>query len=187
MRFTLARKLTLAFVALVLLNVAIATIINGSVASVNTEQAAKLSDLLAITAVRESSLTGAELWSYIKYLQSNGLESDRYEIAFWNRIATVAGIAVMCMLALPFVLGPLRSTGAGARMLIGTFIGIGYFLLSLIFFVSLDTVAKHLSQIYPPIEVAWGRYIFALAILPLILGISMWTELSTISETSRPR
>ncbi len=47
--------------------------------------------------------------------------------------------------------------------------GIGYFLLSLIFFVSLDTVAKHLSQIYSPIEVAWGRYIFALAILPLIL------------------
>jgi len=92
------------------------------------EQVRKLSDLLAITAVRESSLTGTELWAYVQYLKSNGLESTRYEIAFWSRIATTAGIAVMCMLALPFVFGSLRSTGAGARMLIGALIGIGYFL-----------------------------------------------------------
>ena len=96
---------------------------------VNEEQVRKLSDLLAITAVRESSLTGTELWAYVQYLKSNGLDADRYEIAFWGRIATIAGIAVMCMLALPFVFGSLRSTGAGARMLIGVLIGVGYFLL----------------------------------------------------------
>ncbi len=61
--------------------------------------------------------------------------------------------------------------------------GIGYFLLSLIFFVSLDTVAKHLSQIYPPIEVAWGRYIFALAILPLILTPRRMVQ---AARTTRP-
>jgi lipopolysaccharide export system permease protein len=96
---------------------------------VDQEQVRKLSDLLAITAVRESSLTGTELWTYVQYLKSNGLESDRYEIAFWGRIAKIAGIAVMCMLALPFVFGSLRSTGAGSRMLIGALIGVGYFLL----------------------------------------------------------
>jgi len=90
----------------------------------------KLRDLLAITEVKESSLTGQELRSYIDYLESNGLDADRYVIAFWNRISSMAGIIVMCVLALPFVTGSLRSAGAGARIVIGALIGVGYFLLS---------------------------------------------------------
>jgi lipopolysaccharide export system permease protein len=90
----------------------------------------KLTDLLAITTVRESSLTGQELWAYVQHLKSNGLDADTYEIAFWSRVATVVGIAIMCILALPFVFGSLRTTGAGARMIFGVLIGLGYFLLS---------------------------------------------------------
>lgn len=97
---------------------------------IEQERVGKLTDLLAITAVKESSLTGHELWAYVQYLKANGLDADRYEIAFWGRVATVAGIAVMCVLALPFVFGSLRSTGAGARMIIGVLIGVGYFLLN---------------------------------------------------------
>jgi lipopolysaccharide export system permease protein len=96
----------------------------------DVEEIVELSDLLTITAVRESSLTGTELWAYVQHLKSNGLDAERYEIAFWSRVATLAGIAVMCMLALPFVFGSLRTTGSGARMLIGVLIGVGYFLLS---------------------------------------------------------
>lgn len=91
---------------------------------------AKLGDLLAITAVKESSLTATELYSYVRYLRRNGLDASRYEIAFWGRIARAAGVAVMCVLALPFVFGSLRSTGAGARMIIGVLIGVVYFLFS---------------------------------------------------------
>jgi lipopolysaccharide export system permease protein len=90
----------------------------------------KLTDLLAISAVKEGSLTGKELWAYVQHLKSNGLDADRYEIAFWSRVATVIGIAVMCVLALPFVFGSLRTTGAGARMIIGVMIGVGYFLMN---------------------------------------------------------
>jgi lipopolysaccharide export system permease protein len=97
---------------------------------IDQEQVAKLGDLLALTAVRESSLTAFELYKYVQYLQTNGLDADRYEIAFWGRVATVVGIAVMCVLAVPFVFGSLRTTGAGARMIVGVLIGVGYFLLS---------------------------------------------------------
>jgi lipopolysaccharide export system permease protein len=90
----------------------------------------KLGDLLSISVVRETSLTAIELFRYIRYLQANGLNADTYAVAFWSRIATVAGIAVMCVLALPFVFGSLRTTGAGSRMLIGVLIGLGYFLLN---------------------------------------------------------
>ena len=94
------------------------------------ERVSKLTDLLAITAVRESSLTAQELRAYVAYLKANGLDADRYEIAFWGRIATIVGVAVMAMLALPFVFGSLRATGAGARMIVGVLIGVGYFLLN---------------------------------------------------------
>jgi lipopolysaccharide export system permease protein len=108
-------------------------LVNGNVnisTSFDVDQIVALSDLLAITKVRESSLTGAELWTYVQHLKRNGLESDLYEIAFWSRVATLVSIGVMCMLALPFVFGSLRTTGAGARMVIGVLIGVGYFLLS---------------------------------------------------------
>lgn len=97
---------------------------------IEREKISQLSDLLALTAVRDSSLAGRELWAYINYLQANGLDSARYEIVFWSRIAAVVGVAVMCVLALPFVSGSLRSSGAGARMVIGVLIGLGYFLLN---------------------------------------------------------
>ncbi|NND54093.1 MAG: LPS export ABC transporter permease LptG [Gammaproteobacteria bacterium] len=110
------------------------SVLESSGVSIGTEidaaQVNKLNDLLSITAVNDSSLTAPELYDYIGYLKSNGLDSERYEIVFWSRVATVAGIAVMCVLAVPFVFGSLRDTGAGARMIVGVLIGVGYFLLS---------------------------------------------------------
>jgi lipopolysaccharide export system permease protein len=96
---------------------------------IDGEQVNKLNDLLSITAIRESSLTITELYDYLQYLKSNGLDAERYEIAFWGRVATATGVAVMCVLAIPFVFGSLRDTGAGGRMIVGVLIGVGYFLL----------------------------------------------------------
>jgi len=87
-------------------------------------------DVLDLTEVRTSSLGAAELWRYIQYLKNNGLDAEEYEIAFWGRIAAIAGIAIMCVLAVPFVMGSLRTSGAGARMLVGVAIGLIYFLMN---------------------------------------------------------
>ena len=123
----------------------------------------ELIDLLAITAVRESSLTGAELWAYIDYLQDNGLASERYEIAFWGRLATIVSIIVMCMLALPFVFGSLRAAGTGARMLIGVLFGLSYFLLS-------KTMADSGAVFdLSPLFVAWSPLLLLLTITIVLL------------------
>jgi len=116
---------------------------------IEQDRVSKLSDLLAITTVRESSLTGQELWAYVQHLKANGLDSDRYEIALWTRAATMVGVAAMCVLALPFVFGSLRSSGAGGRMIIGVLIGLGYFLLNRTFADS--SAVFDLS----PVMVAW--------------------------------
>ncbi len=87
-------------------------------------------DLLGMTVVRPKNLDGVSLYRYIQYLRSNGLDTHRFEVAFWGRIASAVAIAPMCVLALPFVFGNLRSSGSGARMIVGVIIGLGYFLLS---------------------------------------------------------
>jgi lipopolysaccharide export system permease protein len=56
----------------------------------------------------------------------------------------------MTMLALPFVLGSLRSAGAGARMVIGLVIGLGYYVLG--------ELSANTGQVFAldPVVAAWA-------------------------------
>ncbi len=131
--------------------------------NVDADRYSMLGDLLSMSVVRETSLSAIELYTYVRYLRDNGLNSDAYTIAFWGRIATAAGIAVMCVLAVPFVFGSLRSTGAGTRMLIGVLIGLGYFLLNR----TLSDSAAVFSL--PPVLVAWTPTLLLLAVTLVLL------------------
>lgn len=74
-------------------------------------------------------LTSADLLRLMAHLRANGLETKSYEFAFWSRIARTSAIIVVALLAIPFAFGPMRSSGAGARMVIGVLIGVGFFLM----------------------------------------------------------
>lgn len=87
-------------------------------------------DLIALTVVRPDSLTGNELFRYVQYLKRNELDARRYEVAFWSRIAAAVAVTPMCVLALPFVFGRMRSSGSGAKMVVGLIVGLAYFLAS---------------------------------------------------------
>lgn len=92
-------------------------------------QATALSpELLGLSVVDPDSLASRGLFEYIRYLRANGLDADRYLSALWSRVATIFSVVVMAVLALPFVFGPLRSSGAGQRVFVGVLIGAGYFL-----------------------------------------------------------
>lgn len=87
-------------------------------------------DLIGLTVVRPSGLTGAELLKYVQYLERNDLDTRRYEVAFWGRIAAAVAVMPMCVLALPLVFGRVRTTGSGGRMVVGLIVGLAYFLAS---------------------------------------------------------
>jgi len=88
------------------------------------------SDVLGISLVKPISLSARGLMTYINYLKTNDLKAIRYEMELWSRVATTATVAIMPVLALAFVFGSLRSSGAGGRLMIGVMIGLGYFLAS---------------------------------------------------------
>jgi len=88
------------------------------------------SELLGVTLVKPISLSGRDLLSYIRYLKKNDLAADRYETELWSRVSATVTVIIMPVLALAFVFGALRSSGAGSRLMIGVMIGLGYFLAS---------------------------------------------------------
>jgi lipopolysaccharide export system permease protein len=94
-------------------------------------------------------LTSRALWRLISYFKTNALDTREYVFAFWSRIARTVAIAFAVLLAIPFVLGSLRSAGAGARMLMGLVLGIGFFLLQRL--IESGTVVFALN----PILLAW--------------------------------
>jgi lipopolysaccharide export system permease protein len=87
-------------------------------------------DFLGLAATDPDLLTLRGLASYIDHLRRNNLDTASYEIGFWSRIARLFAVIVVTLLALPFVFGPLRTTGAGARTVIGVLLGVVFFLIT---------------------------------------------------------
>lgn len=89
--------------------------------------------LLSLFVVDSDSLSARGLYRYIQYLHRNGIDADRYIVAFWSRVAQPVSLFVMLLLALPFVFGPLRSASTGQRLVTGMLVGIGFFVFNSIF------------------------------------------------------
>lgn len=107
-------------------------------------------DLLGAAAVDPGALPLRGLYRFVQHLRANGLETRAWEVALWSRIARSLSTIVLCMLAVPFVFGPLRSSGAGSRTAIGVVIGVAYFLV--------NRTLENSGDVYglDPLLVAWG-------------------------------
>jgi lipopolysaccharide export system permease protein len=104
--------------------------LSADLAGETTMQSTVNPEFLGLAATDPQLLTLRGLASYIDHLRRNSLETASYEIGFWSRIARLFAVIVVTLLALPFVFGPLRTTGAGARTVIGVMLGVLFFLLN---------------------------------------------------------
>ena len=86
-------------------------------------------EFLGLAVENPNELEVMSLYRLIRYYQQNSLDARPYIFALWSRIARTVGIAFAVLLAVPFVLGSLRSAGAGARTMVGLIVGIALFLL----------------------------------------------------------
>ena len=85
-------------------------------------------DVVNVVSVTPENLSIWKLRGYIDYLKDNQLDSKEYELSFWSKIVAPFTIAVMIVLALPFVFGSMRNVGAGQRILVGFLLGLGFFI-----------------------------------------------------------
>lgn len=83
--------------------------------------------VLDVVVVEPSRLPIYDLITYIGYLERNGLESERYRLAFWIKVATPVAVVTMLVLTVPLVFGSLREKGIGRQLFLGILIGMAFY------------------------------------------------------------
>lgn len=81
-------------------------------------------ELLSVLLVKpdEQSITG--LYRLAKYFESEGLDSAKYNLAFWKKLTQPIATLALVVLAISFVFGPLRESTTGFRVFISLSIGL---------------------------------------------------------------
>lgn len=86
-------------------------------------------DKLSITVTNPDALSITELLSYISFLKQTGQESSKYQLVFWGKIIKPFSVAVMMLLALSFIFGPLRNESISIKIVIGISFGFLFYIL----------------------------------------------------------
>ncbi|WON77374.1 LPS export ABC transporter permease LptG [Serratia sp. UGAL515B_01] len=90
-------------------------------------------DKLGVVALDPDSMSISGLHNYVKYLKISGQESSRYQLNMWDKIFAPLSVAVMMLMALSFIFGPLRSVPMGVRVVTGISFGFLFYVLDQIF------------------------------------------------------
>ena len=90
----------------------------------------KLDDTaLAASVTQPNSLPSSDLRSGIEYRRRNGLDASEFEENYWGRWFYPLNVLALCLAAMPFAFGSLRSGGVGKRLFIGIVFALGFWLL----------------------------------------------------------
>ena len=119
-------------------------------------------ELLSLSLQRPRYLSTKTLSESLDYLQRNKLDPGPFEAAYWARFFYPLNALVLCLAAMPFAFGTLRSGGFGKRLFLGLVFGLSYFLLQRL---SID-----LAQVY--------RIDLRIANLlpPSLVGLAVWAQ-----------
>jgi lipopolysaccharide export system permease protein len=118
-------------------------------------------EVLQLFLLQADALSLPGLRRYIDYLERNKLDSHRPRLEFWRKLAAPLSVVAMMLLAVPFVLGPLRDTGAGQRLFVGVLIGIGFYVV--------NETAVSLGAVY-----RWSPVLAALAPALFLMVMAGW-------------
>lgn len=103
-------------------------------------------DKIGIVAFDPESLSARGLYQYAQYLKSSGQDTKYYDLLFWKKLIKPISVAVMMLLALSFIFGPLRSVSMGVRVIIGISFGFIFYIADNLF-----AQASIVMGIYPVI------------------------------------
>ncbi len=80
-------------------------------------------ELLNTVVMEPDTLPISGLWQYAHYLNAQGLNANRYWLAFWVKVLQPLVTAALVLMAVSFVFGPLRSVTLGQRVFTGVIVG----------------------------------------------------------------
>ena len=96
---------------------------NGSDVSSDRQQFSQLSlpldltpDLLQVVIVDPDRLSISDLWRFGNRFLQQGLDASPYFLGFWKKALQPVNTAVLVLVAISFIFGPLRSASMGSRL-----------------------------------------------------------------------
>ena len=84
---------------------------------------------LAASITKPRNMGSGELRSSIAYRKRNSLEAGDFEEIYWGRWFYPVNVLALCLAAVPFAFGSLRSGGYGKRLFIGIVFALGFYVL----------------------------------------------------------
>jgi lipopolysaccharide export system permease protein len=88
---------------------------------------------LASGVTKPGNMASSELSTSIDYRKRNGLDSGDFESVYWSRWFYPFNVLALCLAAMPFAFGSLRSGGYGKRVFIGIVFALGFWVTQMIF------------------------------------------------------
>jgi len=87
-------------------------------------------EMVKVFSVKPEGLSIMQLARYVEHLRSNGQDTARYQLAFWQKLLLPLATAMMILLAAPFVFHHFRSGGMSKRLFIGVLLGLAFVVLN---------------------------------------------------------
>jgi len=91
------------------------------------------SSMVEVALLKPERMSTLDLFQFVRHLQSNAQNSQRYEIEFWRKLFYPLSCLVMVVLALPFAFLHFRNSHISTQVFIGVLVGISFFLLNNVF------------------------------------------------------
>ena len=82
---------------------------------------------------RPRYMSARDLGAGIEYRKRNGLDASEFEEHYWGRWFYPLNVLALCLAAVPFAFGSLRSGGMGKRLFLGMLFALGFLLLQMFF------------------------------------------------------
>ncbi|MCK7548105.1 LPS export ABC transporter permease LptG [Marinobacter koreensis] len=111
--------------------------------------------VLSVLIVDPTDLSLSGLYTYARYLGEQDLNAAQYWLAFWKKALQPLGTAVMVLVAISFIFGPLRSVTMGFRVFTGLLVGLLF---------------KYMQDLLGPMSVVYGFNPVLAVLIPIIIS-----------------
>jgi lipopolysaccharide export system permease protein len=118
-------------------------------------------EVLRLFVLEADALSMTGLLRLIGYLRENNLDARVYALALARKLTAPFTVMAMMLFAIPFVLGPLRNTGAGQRLFVGILVGLAFYVI--------NEVSANTGQLYD-----WNPFISAAAPTLAFVSFALW-------------
>ena len=95
-----------------------------------------------------------DLFYQVDYMNREGLAPVRYELALYAKLFQPLAVLGLCLVALAFILGPLRERGIGVRWAVGILVGL---------------VFKYLQDLFGPVSMVYALPAWLGVLIPILI------------------